>query len=239
MSKRSDKIAIVTGGTGALGRVVVEKLLETGAIVITTHTGSALSNDFVSTLQKRGLKIEGKIVDVNSENSVMNFYRNVIEQYGGVDILCNLVGGVSGKKYIEDIEMDEWNRMFDINLLSCLLMMRISVLEMKKRGFGRIVNITAMLAVTTEAKRGGYGVAKAGVIALTKTVAEEIKEFGDITVNAIAPSIIVTAENRKWGTEEEIKKWVTPDQIADMILHLCSDSGAAINGQVIQMYGKV
>ena len=239
MSKRSDKIAIVTGGTGALGRIVVERLLQTGANVIVTHTGNAASSDYILSLQNRGLNIEGSIVDVTSDNSVDSFYTEIIKKYNRIDILCNLVGAVSSKKNIEDISLDDWNAMLNVNLQSCFLMIKNSIRAMKKNGFGRIISIAAMPGVTPEAKRGGYGVAKAGIIALTKTVAEEIKEFGNITINAIAPSIIVTDENRKWGTEEEIKKWVTPEQIADMIVYLCSESGTAFNGQILQMYGKV
>ncbi len=209
------------------------------AEVITTHTGSADSIKFVSSLQKKGLNIEGSEVDVTKESSVDSFVRKVLTKQKRIDILCNLVGGINQKKSIDDVTLDEWNRMMVLNLQSCFLMMRSCIGGMKNNGFGRIISIASMTAVTPEAKRGGYGVAKAGVIALTKTVAEEVKEFGTITVNAIAPSVILTEKNKRWGTKEDLKKWVTPDQIADMIIHLCSDSGSAINGQVIQMYGKV
>ncbi len=237
--KLSGKIAVVTGGTGALGRVVVEKLLKEDAIVITTHTGDDASVAYVSEKQKQYPNLVGKAVDVTSENSVNEFYNAVLSKHSRVDILCTLVGGVGQKKFIEDISVDEWNKMITLNLHSCFLMMRNSVRAMKKNQWGRIITIASMPAVTPEANRGGYGVAKAGVVALTKTVAEEVKEFGNITVNAIAPSIMLTEENKSWGTEEDFKKWVTPEQIAGMIIHLCSDSGIAINGQVIQMYGRV
>jgi len=239
MTKLSGKIAIVTGGTGGLGKVVVERLLESGARVIATHTGSKKSVDVVAALQKRYLQMEGINVDVTSEDSVKKFYQEIHLRIGKIDILCNLVGGVNKKKFIDEITLDEWNKMMELNLLSCFLMVREVIQEMKNNGFGRIINIAAMPAIAPEAKRGGYGVAKAGVIALTKTVAEEVKEFGNITVNAIAPSIILTEENKTWGTEADFKKWVTPLQIAEMIDHLCSDAGVAINGHVIQMYGKV
>lgn len=239
MSKLSGKIAVVSGGTGALGRVVVEKFLIEDAIVITTHTGNDASIAYVSEKKKHYPKIEGKVVDVTSERSVNGFYIDVLSKYSRVDILCNLVGGVNQKKVIEDNTVEEWNAMLTLNLQSCFLMMRNAIRSMKENNYGRIINIASMPAVTPEAKRGGYGVAKAGVVALTKTAAEEVKQSGDITVNAIAPSIILTDENKSWGTEADFKKWVTPEQIANMIVHLCTDSGKAINGHVIQMYGKV
>ncbi len=239
MSKLSGKIAVVSGGTGALGRVVVDKFLSEGSVVIAAHTGNDASVSHVSEKKRQYPAIDGKVVDVTSESSVRNFYKDVLSKYSHVDILCNLVGGVNQKKFIEDNSVDEWNAMLTLNLQSCFLMMREAVRSMKKNEYGRIINIASMPGVTPEAKRGGYGVAKAGVIALTKTAAEEVKQSGNITVNAIAPSIILTEENKSWGTAEDYKKWVTPEQIADMIVHLCSDSGQAINGQVIQMYGKV
>jgi NAD(P)-dependent dehydrogenase (short-subunit alcohol dehydrogenase family) len=235
MVKLSGKIAVVSGGTGALGNVVVEQLLLEGATVITTISEKDTSRR--SPTMKPSF--EGIIADVTSENSVKKFYAEVFAKHARIDILCNLVGGVGEKKFIEEISFDEWNKMMNLNLSSCFLMMRESIVSMKKNGFGRIINIAALPGVTPEAKRGGYGVSKAGVIALTKTAAEEVKDFNDLTVNAIAPSIILTEENKKWGASDDFKKWVTPEQIADMILHLCSEHGRAINGQIIQMYGKV
>ncbi len=239
MPKLSKKIAIVSGGTGALGRVVVEHLLSDGAVVITTMSDNKNSYNFINEKRKRHQSIEGFVVDVTSESAVKKFYKDMLSKYSRIDILCNLVGGVGEKKFIEEISNNEWNSMINLNLNSCFLMMRESISSMKRNGFGRIINIAAMPGITPEAKRGGYGVAKAGVIALTKTASEEIKYLDNVTVNAIAPSIIVTEENKKWGTEEEIKKWVTPEQIAEMILHLSSENGRAINGQIIQMYGRI
>lgn len=239
MTKLSGKIAVVTGGTGGLGRAVVEGLLREKSTVIVTHTGRKESLTYIADTKKKYSDFSGEIVDVTSDVEVTAFYKRLRTKVERIDILCNLAGGVSSKQFIEDINIDEWNKMIALNLTSCFLMMKGAVPLMKRNAWGRIINIAAMPAVTPEAKRGGYGVSKSGVVTLTKTVSEEVKEFSNITVNAIAPSIILTEENKSWGSEEESKKWVTPEQIADMIVHLCSESGAAVNGQVIQMYGKV
>ncbi len=239
MSKLSGKIAIISGGTGALGRIVVDHFLSKGVVIITTLSDNKDSYDFIRKKQKQYDTIEGFFVDVTSESSVKKFYAEVLLKYHKIDILCNLVGGVGQRKFIEETTLEEWNAMLNINLNSCFLMMREAIVSMKKNGFGRIINIAAMPGITPEGKRGGYGVAKAGVIALTKTASEEVKDQENVTVNAIAPSIILTEENKKWGTLEEIKKWVTPEQIAEMTQQLCSENGRAINGQIIQMYGKV
>ncbi len=239
MAKLSDKIALVTGGTGALGSIVAQYLAKEGAVVIITHSGSGTSIQKLQELQKNSSISEGIALDVTNEESVITAAADVIKRYGRIDILCNLVGGIGQKRLIEETPLSEWNAMMTVNLQSCFLMMKHVIPSMKKNGFGRIINIAAKTGVTQEAQRGGYGVSKAGVIALTETAAAEFKQFADLTVNAIAPSIIVTEENKRWGTEEQIQQWVTPEQIAQMIIHLCSDHGVAINGQIIHMYGKV
>ncbi len=239
MTKLSGKIALVTGGTGALGSSVALALLQEGAVVIVTHTGSKPSDARLNELRSLNSAIEDRNVDVTEEDSIVPVIQEIMLKHGTIDILCHCVGGISEKRSIEEITLTEWNKMMILNLQSSFLMMKHVLPSMKKRGFGRIINIAAMAGVTPEAERGGYGVSKAAVIALTKTAAEEVKLSGDLTVNAIAPSIITTEANKQWGTEEEIKQWVTPEQIAAMIVHLCSVEGAAINGQIIQMYGKV
>lgn len=239
MTKLSGKIAVVTGGTGALGRTVTKQLLSEGAFVVALHTGQKESDQSIGDVKRTNPKFTDSVVDVVNEASVTAFFDRMLAQGKTIDILCNLVGGVLPKNNIEDISVEDWQRMINLNLTSCFLMMRGAVRMMKKNGFGRIINIASMPALLPEPQRGAYGVSKAGVIHLTKTVAQEVKHAGDITVNAIAPSIIVTEENLKWGTQEEIKQWVTPDQIAAMIILLCSEHGSAMNGDIIQMYGKV
>lgn len=239
MSKLSGKIAVVTGGAGGLGRTVVARLLEENVKVIATRTNNVHSHDDFSETKKKFSDLADEEVDVTSEKSVIFFYERIFAKYSRIDILCNLVGGVSPKKNIEEVTLDEWNRMISLNLTSCFLMTKGVVPLMKKNKWGRIVNIAAMPAISPEAQRGGYGVAKSGVITLTKTVSEEVKEFRNVTVNAIAPSIILTEENKSWGNEEDFKRWVTPLQIAEMIVHLCTEEGGAVNGEIIKMYGKV
>lgn len=239
MSKLSGKIAVITGGNGALGKVVTERFLSEGAAVIVALRNKINAERFISEMEKRFPLFQWEEVDCTSEVSVRNFYNTILKKHPRVDILCNLVGGVSPKKYIEDLSLVQWEGMISLNLKSCFLMSRESVRLMKMNGYGRIINIAAKAAVTPEAQRGGYGIAKAGVVALTKMMGEEVKGHNDITVNAIAPSIITTEENKSWGSAADVPKWVTPHQIASMMIHLCSDEGKAVNGQIIQMYGKV
>lgn len=238
MSKLSGKIAVVTGGTGALGKFVTEAFLREGCEVIVTHTGNEQSITYIRETKKKYASVVGLKADVTSEKSVSDLFTAISTSQQRIDILCNLVGGVSAKENIENVSIDTWQNMMSLNLFSCFLMIKGVLPLMKKNGYGRIINIAALPAVTPEAKRGGYGVSKAGVIALTKTVAEEVREHGNLTINAIAPNSILTEKNKQGGTEKETISWVTPEQIVEMMIYLCSESGNAINGQILNMFGK-
>jgi NAD(P)-dependent dehydrogenase (short-subunit alcohol dehydrogenase family) len=238
MAKHSGKIALVTGGTGALGSVIAQRLFLDDAVVFVTYSGSDASIKGLDTLRSQHPGITGIHLDVTDESAVAEAMTDLLSRYGTVDILCNCAGGIGEKRLIEDTPFAEWEKMLTLNLHSCFLMMKYSLPAMKKHRFGRIINIAARTGITAEALKASYGVSKAGVIALTNAAAEEVNRFSDITINAIAPGIIATESNKQWGTVEEINQWVTPDQIAATITHLCSAEGVALNGQIITMYGK-
>lgn len=238
MAKHSGKIALVTGGTGALGSVIAQRLFLDDAVVFVTYSGSDASIKGLDTLRSKYPGITGIHLDVTVESAVAEAMTDLLSRYGTVDILCNCAGGIGEKRLIEDTPFAEWEKMMTLNLQSCFLMMKYSLPAMKKHRFGRIINIAARTGITAEALKASYGVSKAGVIALTNAAAEEVNRFSDITINAIAPGIIATESNKQWGTVEEINQWVTPEQIAATITHLCSAEGGAVNGQIITMYGK-
>ncbi len=139
---------------------------------------------------------------------------------------------------MDEVSIDEFDGMLNLNLRTTFLVCRSVLKVMRKRGEGRIVNIAAMPAVTPSAKKGPYAISKRGVITLTETIAEEVKASG-ITANAIAPSIILTEVNRKSMPNADFKKWVTPEEIAHLTIFLCSDESRSVNGNVIKIYGGV
>ncbi len=238
MSKHSGKIAVVSGGTGGLGHIVCERLLTTGAEVIALHSGRRDQRVETEKIRHRFPLYSDRAVDVTDEHAVQRFYDEFLSVSRRVDILCNLTGGILGKSLIEDLPLQQLRDLFRLNAESCFLMMRGALRSMKVHGFGRIINIAARPAVVPEPMRGGYDVAKAAVVSLTRAAAEEVRGYQNITVNAIAPGTILTDANKEWGSEDEMKKWVTPEQIADTILMLCGERGAAMNGQIIHMFEK-
>jgi NAD(P)-dependent dehydrogenase (short-subunit alcohol dehydrogenase family) len=162
----------------------------------------------------------------------------VMEKFGSIDFLINTAGGYIGGKQIEDVTVEEWDGIMNLNLKATFLACRGALRVMREKHFGRIVNIAAMTALTPAARKGPYAVSKRGVITLTETIAEEVRGTG-ITANAIAPSTILTEANKQSMPKADVSKWVTPEEIARLILYLCSDEARSISGNVFKIYGGV
>lgn len=227
------KTVLVTGGTGALGHVVAGKFLDQGAGVATSY----LFEDELKRLSET-FKNHVSIVraDVTHEEDVVALFQQVINTFGRVDILINLVGGFAPSSKVKDVPIKDWDQMLDINLRSMFLCSRQFLQKLGTQSYGRIISMSAMPALKPTSGRGPYSVSKAGVNMLTQVLAEELKGSG-VTANAIAPSILRTDANVKSMGSAESSKWVAPEDVAEMMLFLCSDRGLAINGVCIPMLG--
>jgi NAD(P)-dependent dehydrogenase (short-subunit alcohol dehydrogenase family) len=234
--KRDPPTVIITGGTGALGSVVATSFLESGArLAIPYHSERSLS-DVPTQWTETADRVLLRRADVTLETDVRAFCDEVKKRLGRIDVLLNIVGGYAGGKKIAETSLDEWERMLELNLKSAFLMSREVVHEMMQNGFGRIVSISARQATLPGARSGPYAVAKRGVLTLTEILAEEVKNSG-VTVNAIAPSTIVTEANTRSMGEKDISRWVSPEEIAGLVMYLCSDAARSINGTVVRMFG--
>ena len=238
MMNFKEKTAIITGGTGALGRVIAEQFFDFGArIAIPYHSDKSLAS-IPKKISAAKDKTQFTKTDLTGESQVQSFVDRVVRNFGTIDYLINTAGGYSGGNSVDEVTIDEFDDMLNLNLRTTFLVCRSVLKVMRKRGEGRIVNIAAMPAVTPSAKKGPYAISKRGVITLTETIAEEVKASG-ITANAIAPSIILTEGNRKSMPNADFKKWVTPEEIAHLTIFLCSDESRSVNGNVIKIYGGV
>jgi NAD(P)-dependent dehydrogenase (short-subunit alcohol dehydrogenase family) len=228
--------AIVTGGTGALGRVVASVLLNNGVAVAIPlrpgFRGEALPprRDKVPLIQSES--------DITTESGASAFVRETAEKFGGVGILVNCAGGYAGGEKIGEVSSATFEEMLTANLRTAFLMCGAVLPLMRKAGGGRIISIAAMAALAPAASRGAYAIAKRGVITLTETIAEEVKGTG-ITANAIAPSIIVTPANRASMPAADVSRWVTPEEIAALVMFLCSGDARSLSGNVLKVYGGV
>lgn len=233
------KVAVVTGATGALGRVVSKTLLDQGARLVLTHRRAETLvelSDFVGGSKDMLFSVQ---TDVTDENSVQALFQQAISKYGRVDILLNIVGAFRGGADIVNTKVNDWDFMMNVNLKSAFLCCRAALPYMVRQNYGKIINVSARAAVEKRyrVKNGAYAVSKAGIIVLTETIAEEIKKY-DINVNCILPSTIDTPDNRRTFPDADFSKWVKPEQIAQVMLFLVSDESKTISGASIPVYGK-
>ncbi len=242
MNVLENKVCIITGALGGLGRTVVEKFLESGAIVIGVDSEKALSDETrKSPFWKQVSAHNGwrfKPSDVLDETSVSKTFAEVNRDHNRIDALLNLVGGIYPWTEVENIDLKTWDFAIDLNLKSTFLCCREILKHMIPQKRGKIINMGAGAGLKGGSQAGPYGAAKAGVINLTETLAEENKN-NCIQVNAIVPSIIDTSANRKSMPDADFSKWVTAEEIADVLLFLASDKSSGVTGSIIKVPGRV
>ena len=222
------KIAIVTGGTGVIGSALVQKLLDEGARVVVPTRVARTSTDPRLTYAK---------VDLANEESVRPFVANVVAEHGTVHALFNIAGGFKYGPAVEDIPVDEWDSLMDLNLKSAFLCMKHVLPIMKSQHYGRIVSVAARSGLKGDAMIAPYGVSKGGMILLTQTVAEESKAYG-VTANTVLPSVVDTPTNRASMPDSEFDAWVAPKDLAEVMLFLASDRARAVTGAAIPVYNR-
>jgi NAD(P)-dependent dehydrogenase (short-subunit alcohol dehydrogenase family) len=223
------KVVVVTGALGALGEVVVEEALARGARVAgVDHAASP-----VPATENR---IELGGVDLSDAAQAKKAIDAVASHFSKVDALINIAGGFAFEAIAEG-DPKTWQRMHALNVLTALNTSRSALPYLAASASGRIVNIGAMGALQAGAGMGPYAASKAGVHRLTEALAAEWK--GKITVNAVLPSTIDTAANRASMPKADFTKWVTPQELANVILFLASDAASAVTGALIPVSGRV
>lgn len=230
------KTAIITGGTGGLGKDVVKLFLERNCNVISTYIIDDQIDKFVYLREEYKSKVIFAKADVTKEEQIKKLVDKAKEIYGKVDILINLVGGFTSSK-VAETDLESFDKMINVNLKSCFVCTKQVLPHFIENNSGKIVNIAAKPAVKSYSGVGAYGASKAGVVALTETVADEVKNY-NINVNAIIPGTIDTAQNRIDMKDADFSKWVKPEELAQIILFLVSEQSKPISGAVIPALGK-
>jgi len=228
----SDKVVLVAGGTGGLGRAVSLAFVEEGAKVIVTYW---VQSEF-DALKSEGASIEGHRVDVTDETAVRQLIDKVLAEHGRLDALVNTVGGYAGGVKLWELETKVFDQMLALNLRSGYALSRAAIPPMLKQRHGAIVNIAAKAAFDHGAGAAAYAASKAAALALMDSLAAEVKGTG-VRVNSILPSIIDTEPNRKAMPTADFAKWPKPQDIARVILFLCSDDAKVVHGAAVPVYG--
>ncbi len=224
-----DKIVIVTGGFGILGRAVGEAALAAGMSVALVDRGSAAGIETSDQLITLGE------VDLTDFTTTARAFETVAARFGRIDGLANVAGGFHWQT-VEAGNLDTWSELFKMNLMTAVTATK-AALPFLRAARGSIVNISAAPGKKAGAGMGAYAASKAGVLRFTESLAEELNEAG-VRVNAILPTIIDTPRNRADMPKADFSKWVAPAQLAKAILFLLSDDAAAITGAELLVAGK-
>ncbi|MBW7968319.1 SDR family oxidoreductase [Bradyrhizobium sp. BR 10289] len=223
------KVLIITGALGALGKVVAEIAQSRGARI-------AGIDHATSQVPATAESIEIGGVDLSDAAQAKTAVEAAARHFGKLDALINIAGGFA-LETVGDGDIKTWQRMHALNVLTALNSSRAALPHLAASSAGRIVNIGAMGALQAGSGMAPYAASKAGVHRLTEALASEWK--GKVTVNAVLPSIIDTKANRADMPKADFSKWVTPQELAEVILFLASDAASGITGALIPVGGRV
>ena len=238
MSTLDGKVAIITGGAGGLGAAVVTTFLAAGARV----TVPVEKDSDLDTLRKRAhipasAPLGGTRLELTDEAAVRAYYTRVAREHGGLDILVNLAGGFAGGQPVHETPWSLWQQQLDINLKTAVLSCAAAVPHLLARGGGAIVNVGTRTATQPAASLAAYAASKRAVLQLTEALAAELRD-GDVTANAILPSVIDTPANRRGNPDADHTRWVKPAELARVILFLVGPDARVISGAAIPVYGR-
>jgi NAD(P)-dependent dehydrogenase (short-subunit alcohol dehydrogenase family) len=235
----SSRAAMITGATGNLGHAVVRAFLERGAHVAApvrdeskaTELRTAV-NDVAGTNDDSHLITE--IRDLADQAGMEAFVERVMRAWGRLDILANLAGGYAGGSALELARIDElWAQ----NVRTTIATTAACVRPMRARGYGRIVSVGSITGLKARKGAAGYAMAKGALIRWTEALADELKGEG-ITVNVVLPSTIDHPANRVAMPKADPKTWVSPEELASLIVYLCSEEASGVTGAAIPVTAR-
>ncbi len=223
----ADRVAVVTGGAGRVGRPLCEKLAAAGVAVAVVDINAEGAEAEAEKIRQTGGKARGCSMDIQSSENVRDASSRILSDFGRVDILINNAG-VWRRQLIEEMDEDFWNFHVNLNLNGVFRVTKAFLPGMLARGYGRIINLGSIAGEVGLPFYGAYATSKAGVIMFTKTLAMEVAKRG-VTVNCISPGMIGDSPSgpikQTW-----IERWGTGPEVADLIMFLAADEASFITG---------
>ena len=234
-----DKNILITGASGAIGNDLVKKFVSLGGNVF----GSGTKTEKLDELKKKYPTIKVKKFDIAEHSRIEEFIENVVLELGGLDILINNAG-INKDNLSLRMKDEEWKKVLDINLTSTFLLSKYAIKKMLKNKFGRVVNITSVVAHTGNLGQSNYSASKAGIIGMSKSLAIEYAKK-NITINCVSPGFIVSdmtlniAEKVKLFLTSRIPmgKLGTGDDVSNCAAFLSSDQASYVTGETIHVNG--
>ena len=232
-------MALVTGGTGAIGRVVTGRFLDDGYRVGVTYRseGEWLSLAAARRREADAGALVGVPADVVREDSMREAVERVAGSLGGIRVLIHVAGGYAGGVPVESVEEGSLRHMMDLNLTSAFWAAKHVIPHAKRAGSGRLLFVSSRGSVVHYPGAAAYAAAKAGLNALVGTLARELLASG-VTANAVMPSMVDTPANRKEMPNADHATWVQPEEIAALLSFLASERASAVSGALIPIYGR-
>jgi NAD(P)-dependent dehydrogenase (short-subunit alcohol dehydrogenase family) len=230
------KVALVAGGTGALGKAVSLAFLNESAEVIVTYRRQDELASLQSAAADRASMLIGCTLDVTNEDATGRSIHSALQKAGRIDILVNAVGAYAGGTPLWSTPPEVFDSMLALNLRAAYFLCRAVVPVMLEQGSGSIINVASRAAFDHSAGAGAYVAAKAAAVAMIDSLAADLKGKG-VRVNSVLPSIIDTPANRKAMPDANFAKWPKPEDIAKVILFLCSDDARLIHGASVPVCG--
>ncbi|MCP3856133.1 MAG: SDR family oxidoreductase [Actinomycetia bacterium] len=252
MSKFVDKVVVITGAAGGIGRASAVRFAVEGAAIVAVDLTEQALEGTVAAVEDAGGRALGVTADVTNASQVEGYVRAGVEEFGGIDVLFNNAGTEGTFATLEEYPEDTFDQVIDVNLKGVWLGMRYAADALRQRGGGAIVNTASIAGLTGTPGLVAYGASKHAVVGMTKTAALELAPAG-IRVNAVCPSPIETRmmrsiEARISPDDPEAAKKITtkqlplgrygePEEVADLVAFLCSDHASYINGSIIPIDG--
>jgi NAD(P)-dependent dehydrogenase (short-subunit alcohol dehydrogenase family) len=241
----SGKVAVVTGASRGIGRATSLAFAGAGAKVALLGRDRARLEESLELVRNAGGEAATFVCDVRDEAQVKQSAADVVKRFGAVHILVNNAGTAIRKNVI-DFSLEEWRSLTDTNITGVFLMCKHFVPHMRGRGYGRIINLTSIMAHVSSTGRGVYSATKHAVAGLTKALALELVD-DKITCVAISPGFIATdltaplradpAKNEALMAQTPMHRWGEPGEIAALALYICSDQAGFMTGNDVLMDG--
>ena len=238
-------VAVVTGASKGLGREMAEALAEAGAKVALVARNEELLSEVVRGIRARGGTAEYVMADVTDETAAAEVDQMVKEAFGVCDILINNAG-INNRKPIEEMSLDEWHEILEVNLTGPFSMSRTFVPGMKGLRWGRIINMTSIMSHVSLPNRTGYSTTKSGLLGFTRALALELAPY-NITVNGISPGPFATEMNRPLIEDPDknsqflasipVGRWGKVEEIGSLAVYMCSEAAGFLTGTDVVIDG--
>ncbi|MCI0663166.1 MAG: SDR family oxidoreductase [Acidobacteria bacterium] len=233
----SNRVVVITGAAGSLGSALTRSFQGAGAKLALVDRSKDRLGQLFPDIAASPDHFFTPPTDLTDEDSVALMVEATHHHFKRIDVLINTAGGYRAGSPLQETTVHDWDLMLNINARSVFLTCRAVIPHMLQQNSGKIVNLGSRAAIDAGANQGAYSASKSAVLRLTESMAAELKETG-INVNCVLPGIIDTPENRAAMPQGLFSKWVTTQDLANVILFLSSDAARAIHGAAIPVYGR-